>query len=212
MSTKHTGLANVLFGSTRSRVLAMLYGRTEQRFFTRQIIREAKASPGAVQRELATLSKVGLIVRTTTGNMVFYQANRSASIFPEMRSIVLKTVGVFNILKSVLQPFSKQIIAAFVYGSMAREEETEQSDVDIMFVGKIKLEAVLSILSETEHSIHRPINATVYSPEEFRSKLENSNHFLATVLKGKKVFLIGDEDELGKVGRIRMAKAGGHKS
>ena len=76
-----------------------------------------------------------------------------------------------------------------------------------MVVGKATLDQVLSRLSIIEKGIGRPINPTVYSVEEFKSKLETGNHFLTSVLEGQKVFLLGDEDELRKVGGVRLAKA-----
>jgi predicted nucleotidyltransferase len=206
MST--TGLTDLLFGRTRGAVLALLYGRADQSFYTREIAREVGASVGAIQRELENLSKVGLILRKSVGNQVFYQANRDMPIFPEMRGLINKTIGIFGILRSALRPLSKEIVAAFVYGSVARKQETAQSDVDLMVVGKVTLDEVLSRLSTVEKGIGRSINPTVYSVAEFKSKFASGNHFLTSVLKGQKVFLLGDEDELRKMGGIRLAKAG----
>ena len=212
MSTRNTGLADLLFGRTRGAVLALLYGRADQSFYTRQIAREVDASVGAVQRELENLSKVGLIVRNSVGNQVFYQANRDSPIFLEMRTLVNKTIGVFSVLRSALATLSKRIVVAFVYGSVAREEETAQSDIDLMIVGDATLDDVLSRLSAVEKAIGRPVNPTVYSVSEFKSKLATGNHFVTAVLKGRKVFLLGDEDELRKVGRVRLAKTGSLQS
>jgi predicted nucleotidyltransferase len=173
MST-HNGLADLLFGRTRGAILALLYGKADQSFYTRQIAREVDGSVGAVQRELENLSKVGLIVRSAVGSQVFYPANRDAPVFREMHALVNKTIGVFgvfSVLRSALHPLAKRILVEFVYGSVARAEETAQSDVDLMLVGKATLNEVLSRLSTVEKSIGRPINPTVYSVLEFKSKL-----------------------------------------
>ena len=185
----------------------MLYGRADQSFFVRQIAREVHASVGAVQRELETLARIGLIVRKPLGSLVFYQVNQLNPVFSEMLALVKKTVGVFGVLQSALAPISERIAVAFVYGSVARQEETSASDVDLMIIGKVALEDVLSSLSQVETALGRPVNPTVYSVPEFQSKLKAGNHFLKAVLNGKKVFLIGNEDELGQMGGIRMAQA-----
>jgi predicted nucleotidyltransferase len=99
---------------------------------------------GAVQRELGNLSRVGLIVRSSLGSQVFYQANREAPIFREMQALVNKTIGVFSVLRSALHPLAKRVLVAFVYGSVARDEQTAQSDVDLMVIGKATLDEVLS--------------------------------------------------------------------
>jgi predicted nucleotidyltransferase len=211
MST-YNGLADLLFGRTRGAILALLFGHADQSFYTRQIAREVDVSVGAVQRELENLSKVGLIVRNSVGSQVFYRANRDTPIFREMQGLVNKTVGIFSVLRSALHPLAKRVLVAFVYGSLAREEETAQSDVDLLVVGKATLEEVLSRLSTVEKSIRRPINPTVYCVAEFKAKLASGNHFLTSVLKGEKIFVLGDEDELRKVGGVRLAKAGADQS
>lgn len=207
MSTA-TGLADLLFGRTRGAILALLYGRADQTFYTRQIAREVAASVGAVQRELENLTKVGLVVRTSLGSQVFYQANRDAPIFSEMHSLVNKTVGIFSMLRSALRPIANRIAVAFVYGSVARQAETAKSDIDVMVVGKATVDDIISHLAKVEKNIGRPINPTVYSVSEFKAKIADGNHFLRAVLKGQKVFLLGDEDELGKMGGVRLAKTG----
>ena len=185
MSTRNS-LGDLLFGRTRGAILALLYGKSDQSFYTRQIAREVDASVGAVQRELENLSNVGLIIRSSVGSQVFYQANRQAPIFREMQTLVNKTIGIFSVLRSALHPLAKRIVVAFVYGSVAREEETAQSDVDLMVVGKATLDEILSRLSTVEKNIGRPINPTVYSVKEYTSKLASGNHFLTSVLKAKR--------------------------
>jgi predicted nucleotidyltransferase len=211
MATPLNALSNVLFGQVRSRVLGLLYGRPDQLFYVREIARDVDISVGTVQRELEKLAQVGLVVRTSRGNQVFYQANQQNPVFPEMRALVNKTVGVFNVLRSALERLSNQIVVAFVYGSVARQQENAQSDVDLMIVGKVKLDDVLSQLSGAEAALGRPVNPTVYSATEFRSKLALGNHFVSAVVKGVKVFLFGNEDELRKVGGIRVATTGTHQ-
>ena len=208
MSTNSNALSDVLFGQIRGGVLALLYGRADESFYVRQIARQINASVGAVQRELEKLAKVGLIVRAAVGNQVFYRVNQRNPVFSEMRSLVGKTIGVFNVLHSALEQLSERITVAFVYGSVARQAETAESDIDIMIIGEVTLEDVLSGLSNVEAALGRPVNPTVYSVDEFKLKLRAGNHFLNAVLKGKKVFLAGSEDELRKMGRIRMVETG----
>jgi len=123
MSTLN-GLGDLLFGRTRGAVLALLYGHADQSFYTRQIAREVDASVGAVQRELENLSKVGLIVRSSVGSQVFYQAKRDSPIFREMQALVNKTIGVFSVLRSALHPFGEASpcgICVWVRGTEGRD-------------------------------------------------------------------------------------------
>ena len=200
MRTEADTLGDLLFGQTRGRILALLYGMPDQAFFTRQIARQVGTSVGTVQRELETLSQIGLIERSATGMQVFYQANRDHPAYAELRSLIAKTAGTFHLLRSALAPLVKKIAFAFVYGSMARGDENGASDVDLMVIGDVSLDEMLMQLATAERDLGRSINPTVFSLKEFKSKLKAGNHFLKSVMRGEKVLLIGDENELGKMG------------
>jgi predicted nucleotidyltransferase len=208
MRASASALADVLFGKGRGAILALLYGRPDESFYYRQITRQLEGlSVGTLQRELDTLSQLGLIDRSTVGKQVFYRANRNHPLFPELRALVAKTLGAIQVLRSALEPLAGRISLAFIYGSMARQEEKAGSDIDLLIVGKATLENVLTRLSGVESSLGRAINPTVYSVTEFKTKLAEGNHFLNAVVRGEKIFLIGGEDELRKVGGIRMAQS-----
>ena len=200
MSTHPATLGDLLFGQTRGRVLALLYGHPDQTFYLREIARHANTSAGNVRRELETLSRLGLAHRSTSGKQVYFQANRSHPAFGEIHSLIAKTVGVFQLLGAALAAFGERISLAFVYGSIARQDENAASDVDLMIVGNVPLDEVLTALAPVEGSIGRPINPTVYSASEFDSKVQSGNHFILSVLRGEKVILMGGPDESGKMG------------
>lgn len=212
MRAETGSLADVLFGKARGAILALLYGHPDQSFYYRQITRQLNGvSVGTVQRELDTLSQLGLIGRSTVGKQVFYQANRNHPVFPDLRALVAKTVGAFHVLRLALAPLAKRISLAFVYGSVARQQEKAESDIDLIIVGTVTLEDVLARLADVEQSLGRPVNPTLYSATEFKSKLASGNHFVNSVVRGKKIFLVGDEDELRKVGGVWLAQSGTHQ-
>ncbi len=201
-------VADLLLGKARGAVLGLLYEHPDQSFYYRQLTRELKGlSVGTLQRELDTLSQLGLIERSAFGKQVFYRANRSHPVFPELRALVGKTVGAIPMLRSALAPLADRISVAFIYGSMARQQERAESDIDLMVVGGATLEDVLVNVGAIERSLRRAVNPTVYSVPEFKTKLASGNHFVKSVVRGEKIFLIGDEDELRKMGGIRLAQS-----
>lgn len=198
-------LPDVLFGKARGSLLALFYGHPDESFYYRQIARRlAPLSVGTLQRELETLSGLGLINRSATGNQVFYSANRNHPVFTELRGLIAKTIGSYEVLRSALSKIADRVTIAFVYGSMARQEEKAESDIDLMVIGDAPLEDVLEVVGDAETTLGRAVNPTVYSVSEFKSKRANDNHFVESVLRGAKVFLIGDEHELEKMGGVRL--------
>src|SRR5271166_2625851 len=105
-----------LFGRTRSALLAMLYGHAGQSFYLRQLVRAVGAGHGALQRELKHLTEMGLIVRTAQGNQVLYRANSQSPIFSEIKSLISKTLGIHDVIRSALASLGAGIQIAFVYG------------------------------------------------------------------------------------------------
>ena len=206
MSTALTSVGDLLFGQTRGRVLSLLYGAPDETLFVRQIARQVETSVGTVQRELALLAGAGLIKRSAVGSHVFYQASQEHPEFPELRALLAKTTGVLQMLKAALAPLSSRISLAFVYGSAARGEEKAASDIDLMVIGAITLDEVLDVVNPVEKQLRRPVNPTIYSLKDVRARLREGNHFLQSLKKSKKVFLIGDEDESRKVGTTRLVQ------
>ena len=201
-----------LFGHTRSALLATLYGHTDQSFYLRQLIRAVGAGHGALQRELKHLTDMGLIVRRVQGNQVLYQANSQSPIFSEIRSLITKTVGTHDAIRSALMSLGSQIQIAFVYGSVARQKERANSDVDLMVLGNAAFSDVVSALSPAQRALGREINPTVFPVSEFRSKLAAGNHFLRSVMKEKRLFVVGSENELTNLAAKRLAGSARNKS
>jgi predicted nucleotidyltransferase len=137
---------------------------------------------------------------------VFYQANHEHPEFPELKALVAKTTGIFQMLKTALAPLVSRIAFAFVYGSFARGEEKAASDIDLMVVGSTSLDEILDALGPVEKRLRRPVNPTIYSLEDVRARLHEGNYFLQSLKKSKKVFLIGHEDEFRKVDANRLVQ------
>ena len=188
-----------LFGRTRSALLSALYGHADQSFYLRELVRVVGAGHGAVQRELKSLTDMGLIVRTVQGNQVLYRANPQSPIFPEIKSLIAKTVGVHHAIRSALARLRAKVAIAFVYGSVARQEERADSDVDLMVLGSVSFSEVVSALAPAQKTLGREINPNVFPVSEFRAKLAARNHFLRSVMKEKKLFVLGSEDELAEL-------------
>ncbi|MHB1034422.1 MAG: nucleotidyltransferase domain-containing protein [Pirellulales bacterium] len=198
-------LSATLFGKTRRAVLALLYGHADEAFYLREIVRVAGLGLGAVQREVKGLTQAGIIRRTARGHQVYYQADAECPIFAELRSVVTKTSGIGDVLRAALAPLADQIRLACIYGSVARGKEVRGSDVDMLVVGDVAFSDVAVALGRKQRELGREINPTVYPPAEFRAKMAAGHHFLTQVARGTKVFLIGDERELARLAKERLA-------
>jgi predicted nucleotidyltransferase len=202
------GILGTLLGSKlRAKVLGWLFTHPDERYFVRQLTALVAEDSTNVSRELARLEKTGILVSTTEGKQKYYQANQKSPLFNELHGLIVKTVGVADLLRSALAPSIGQIKVAFIFGSIASGDERRTSDIDVMIIGRISFEGVVSLLSPAEEKLGREVNPVVYPIAEFKKKVKEDHHFVKTVLEGNKIFLIGDESELAKLVGKRAVKS-----
>lgn len=200
-----TSLAHYLLGSSRSAVLAALLLHPETALHVRELARVTGTSPGSLHRELRALTELGLLLRQETGRQVNYQANTACPVFEELAGLLRKTVGVADVLRAALMPLAENIELAFVYGSVAAGQESARSDVDVMVLGRAGFGAVAQALAPTHGMVRREVNPTVMKPADFRRKCIAGEGFALSVLRGAKLWLIGNEDDLAKLVEDRPA-------
>jgi predicted nucleotidyltransferase len=157
--TAREGLANLLFGAYRHRVLSLLYLRPGDRLHVRMIARLTGIPAGSLHRELRQLGDAGLLVAERSGNQVLYSANQASPVFHELTSMLDKTSGQaptlqehaaeYNVEPSGSLPeMDARALGAIcrkygvkkmsLFGSAARNELRPESDVDLLVEFKPK--------------------------------------------------------------------------
>ena len=192
-------LAHALFGKTRRAVLGLLFGHPGESFHMRKISRILNLGQGALQRELQSLVAAGILLREPQGRQVYYRVNKACPIYAELQGLLLKTVALVDVLAAALAPLAQRIEVAFVYGSMAKGPSQVDSDVDVMVIGEVAFGEVVAALNPAQDILRREVNPSVYSAAELKQRVRSGNHFMTTVLGEPKLFLIGGDDELGRL-------------
>lgn len=191
------GLADALFAKVQQRVLGVLFGNSRRSFYANEVIGLARSGTGAVQRELARLEASGLVTVTRVGKQKHFQANAASPVFEELRALVLKTVALADVLRAALAPVSRRIRAAFVYGSIARGEDTAASDVDLIVIADgVTYADLFAALEEASGQLGRKVAPTIYSPKELSRRVKHDNAFVTRGLGQPKLWLIGGERDL----------------
>ena len=190
-------MADALFPKVRQRVLAVLFGNPGRSFYANEVIALAQSGTGAVQRELAALLDAGLLLMTKRGNQKHFQANAAAPVFAELRGLVLKTMGLADVLRLALAPLEAQIKTAFVYGSVAKQQDTAQSDIDVLIVSStLGYADVFGAIESATTQLGRKVNPTLYAPGDIAKRIAQDNAFVTRVMQQPKIWLIGSEVEL----------------
>ena len=191
-----TSIVDALFTTTQQRLLGLLFGQPSRSFFTTELIALTGSGSGAVQRELKRLVSSGLVDVAPIGRQKHYQANPKSPVFEELRGLVVKTVAAAQPIREALEPLADRVSLALIYGSTARGSDTASSDIDLLLVSdRLTLEEVYSALLPVESRLNRSIHPTLYTSAEFSHRRAAGSRFLANVLGGDRLVLIGRADE-----------------
>jgi len=186
----------------RINILKLFIFNPEKEYYVREIERLTGEAFDPVRRELISLESISLLKSRISGRQKYYSINSTHTLFPEVKSMILKTVGIGDTLKSSLEK-RNDIQIAFIYGSYAKDTERAESDIDLFAIGSIPSRDLQEIISGIENQTKREINPTIYSRGEFQEKYKSKNNFISNVLKEPKIFLKGDEDGLRKLVHAR---------
>lgn len=180
----------------RRKVLALLLMNPHKWVHLRELARLTDASPGTLKKELDGLMGAGLLKSQKMGNQTQFSANTEHPVYPELFGLIRKTIGLHDVLATALEALDGKLEVVFVFGSMAKETETSQSDVDVMVIGNVTFGEVVNALYDVQTIVGREINPKVMSRTEWQLKQDEGNSFVKELLTQPKIFIVGSEHDL----------------
>lgn len=189
-------LSTLLFPGYRSKILGLLLLHPENRYHVREIARLTGTVAGSVHRELAKLAKAEILVKEVSGNQVYYSANRNCIIYEELVSMLRKTSGLVEVVANALLPLENKITVALIFGSIANGTENEGSDIDLLIIGDVDFNEVITALYPTQAILKREINPKLFTVDEWQKLVYNNNSFVQQILKKPKLFIAGDLNDI----------------
>lgn len=194
---------DALFPAVRQEVLAATLMHPDRWWYLSDLATHLRRSPSSLQREVARLAAAGILETRQEANRTYYRPNADCPLLAELTGLMVKTVGVADVLRRDLAPFADQIEWALIYGSIARGDEISASDVDLLVIGDAKLAELARPLKAAEKKLGRPVNPTIFPRREFAAKVRAGQHFVQNVVSGPRLFLIGDSHEFASAFAIK---------
>jgi len=184
-----------LFGSrTRVLILSKLIMNPNRSLYIRQLSKELGLTFSVVYKEIEKLKSLGLVTEERRGRIRLFTINRNSVIYDELRRLLLKTTALGQQLRSSLPELEKAKYV-LIYGSVARGEELETSDVDLLIIGDIAEENLIAGIRKVEKEIGREINYILWSEREFEKRVKTKHHLLTEIADNPIIGLVGDVDE-----------------
>lgn len=188
-------ITTLIISKTRVAVITWFVSHPDERFYYSQLLGILGASAQSIQNELKRLEIAGLLKSQKEGNIRFYCINKDFILYPEIKSIIFKTVGVGEELKKSLAQIG-EVKSAFIFGSVAKNLEDARSYIDVMIIGNVSEDAVIKAILKAEAHLGREVNYSIFSPGDWKKQLRAKKAFACNVVREPKIFLIGTEDDL----------------
>lgn len=188
-------LTDLIISRVRVKILQFFFLAPEKMFHVREIVRRIAEEINAVRRELAHLEKIGLMSKEHRANRLFYSLRRDYPLYFDLMELVVKTSGLgADLIKNKAKLGKVKFI--MISGKFARNIGRGTNDVDMLMVGKVVLPEISQLVRSEEVRREREINYTVMSEEEFEFRKRRRDPFILEILRGSRIMIIGDEQEL----------------
>jgi uncharacterized protein len=191
---------------TLAETLSLFLLNPETEFYQSDIARKTQKALMQVQRALKILKEIGLISSVQRGRMMYYRAIRTHPAFEDLKNLFLKTIALGDSVRQALKPLRDKILVAFIFGSIARGDESIESDIDLFIIADMTLRELSKALGPLSKKLQRELNPVVFAQREFQKRLSEKDHFLIEVLSSPKLWIIGNENELKQLAKGRKAK------
>ncbi|MFC1533920.1 winged helix-turn-helix domain-containing protein [Thermodesulfobacteriota bacterium] len=162
--------AGLIASKTRIKLLVRLFFNPEARSYLRELAKEFNVSTNSVREELNQLTKTKFLNSEKDGRQVYYMANRKHPLFPELRSMVNKVMGLDQVIDGIINRLG-DLELAFLIDDYAEGKDT--GIVDLLLVGNINEYHLNDLSRKTERYIKRKIRSLVLNQEEFQEMLPN---------------------------------------
>ncbi len=129
------------------------------------------------------------------GNQHRYQLDPLCPIHLEIKNLIVKTVGIADVIKHALEPVEHDIDHAFIFGSFALGDYRNESDIDLFLVTEISGLKLAELLGNIQNILGRSINITQFTSDECRQRITQKDHFLTRVFEGPRIEIIRKRDE-----------------
>lgn len=178
-------LEKLFTSGIRADIMSLLFNNPEEKFYVREIARLVNKNPSGVKRELDKLKMMDLVTSEAEGNLKYFRVNRNSPLFPELKGLIAKSLGLPGALKSVLKASDAK--AAFIFGPYISNANIPSLDLFVVTDSN----HIQKTLSDIEKRFGRAINLTLMNIAEYRAKKKSGERSLRKLLGGKKILLLG---------------------
>jgi DNA-binding transcriptional ArsR family regulator len=176
-------LDTLITSKTRLKMLLRFFLNSNSSAYLRELAKEFGESTNSIRHELNNLSSAGYLVAREEGRSIYYSANTKHPLYPEIKTLVHKYLGIDKLLDNVIHKVLARLGTlrlAMITGDYA--EGRDSGIIDLVMVGDIDQVYLQECVLKAEKLINRKVRTLVLSEEEFEGNKKSLNPDKALVL------------------------------
>ncbi len=166
-------LEALITSKTRLKLLLKFFLNSRTTAYLRSLEPEFDESTNAIRQELNRFEEAGLLTADKKGNKKIYHANTQHPLFPEINSLLIKYVGIDQVIEKVVKKLGK-LNAVYLVGELAKGKNS--SIIDLWFVGEnIDKNYLLELVEKVEMLVERKLRYIIINSKELQDFLKKKN-------------------------------------
>ncbi|UCD33064.1 MAG: winged helix-turn-helix transcriptional regulator [Desulfobacterales bacterium] len=165
--------SGLIASKTRIKLLIRFFFNPKTQSYLRGLAKEFNVSTNAVREELNQLTKTKLLTSQKIGRQVIYKANQDHPLFPELKSMVSKVIGIDLVVDGIVNRLG-ELEKAYLIDDYAEGKDT--GVIDLLLVGNIDQYHLNDLSRKTERYIKRKIRSLVLTRDEYNNLQSNIKH------------------------------------
>jgi predicted nucleotidyltransferase len=192
MSSRRSPLQYALASPAMVRLLLYFALHPDESVHVRELRRRTDLAMASLQNELGRLLRLGLITREQEGRRIVYHLDVDSPGWPAFRALIRQLADPAEVIREAFTGV-EGVDAAFVFGSHARGDTRDDSDVDLFVLGREDVHAaVADPLSEAESLLGRDVDVVAFTHERALQRARSGSDFLRRILSEPKRWVAGD--------------------
>lgn len=182
----------------KGEILNLMFQNPKQEYYLSEISKILGKTRGNYKKSLDSLVESNILIEEKKGPLRYFKLNEGHFLYTEIKGILSKTMGIEFNLKKMIDTI-KGIQFAFVYGSIAKNSESNGSDVDLIIVSdSINRDSLVDEIYKYQDILKRDINYKIFTKDEFLNKVENKNSFILNILNEPHINLKGNINDINR--------------
>jgi predicted nucleotidyltransferase len=173
-------LTDMLGSKNCMALLMMLIARPEEEIYQADIVKRSNLSKMTVIKWLNFLEKHNVLKATKKGNLKYYSLNKDNPILKQIKALV-NTMNVYEPSNRL----SGKGVEVYLFGSAARGEDTGESDIDVLIIGKIDKRDLVAFIDNVRERTNKKVNPVVMDPFEYLALHKKNKTFYENFQKDR---------------------------